>query len=94
MRDFNIEKNLYKILQKLSKKDKKQYEIIWKKINQIINDLDVEHFKNLRAPLNNFKRVHIDRSFILVFMYDKLKDKIYFYDLDHHDNIYRKGIIN
>ena len=90
MHDFNIEKELHKILQKLFKKDKKRYEIVWKKINQIVNDFDIEHYKNLRAPLNEFKRVPIDSSFVLVFKYDKLKDKVSFYYLEHHDKIYNK----
>jgi mRNA-degrading endonuclease RelE of RelBE toxin-antitoxin system len=90
MHNFCIEENLHKILNKLFKKDKKRYEIILKKINQIINAIDIEHFKNLRAPLNEFKRVHIDDSFVLTFKYNKAEDKIYFYDFDHYDKIYNK----
>lgn len=92
MREFSVESNLYKILKKLSKKDKLKYEIIWKKINEIVNSTNVEHYKNLRFPLQDFKRVHIDKSFVLIFKYDKEKDKILFYDLDHHDKIYFKKI--
>ena len=90
MRKFVIEERLQKILQKLSKKDKKKYEIIWKKISQIAKDFDMEHYKNLKAPLNNLKRVHIDNSFVLIFKYDKAKDIISFRDFDHHDKIYLK----
>ncbi|MEK6829174.1 MAG: addiction module toxin RelE [Nanoarchaeota archaeon] len=90
MRKFDIEKKLHIILGKLFKKDRLKYEIIWKKINEIANVLDVEHYKNLRAPLQSFKGVHIDTSFVLIFKYDKTNDKILFYDFDHHDNIYRK----
>ena len=90
MRKFDIEEKLHKILEKLSKKDSKRYEIIWKKINEIINSENIEHYKNLKYPLNNFKRVHIDKSFVLVFKYDKINDKLIFYDFDHHDKIYLK----
>lgn len=90
MRKFGIEEKLYKILQKLSKKDNKRYEIIWKKINEIINSESVEHYKNLRYPLSDFKAVHIDKSFVLVFKYDETNDKLFFYDFDHHDKIYLK----
>ena len=90
MRKFEVEKSLHQILQKLYKKDYKRYSIILKKINEIVNSENVEHYKNLRAPLNNFKRVHIDTSFVLVFKYDKINDKIIFYDFDHHDKIYLK----
>ena len=90
MIDFYVEEKLHKILEKLFKKDKKRYEIIWKKINEIINTSNIEHYKNLRSPLNEFKRVHIDKSFVLTFKYDKARNKIAFYDFDHHDNIYKK----
>lgn len=90
MRDFEIEGNLYKNLKKIFKKDKKRYRIIFKKINEVVNYTNVDHYKNLRRPLQNFKRVHIDTNFVLIFKYDKNDDKIFFYDLDHHDNIYKK----
>lgn len=89
MRKFDVDKKLHKILKKLFKKDRLKYEIIWKKINEIVNVPDVAHYKNLRAPLQEFKSVHIDTHFVLIFKYDKTNDKIYFYDFDHHDNIYR-----
>lgn len=91
MHNFSIEENLHRVLKKISKKDKKRYEIIWNKITAVINCLEVEHYKNLRAPLQDFKRVHIDKSFVLVFKYDKANDKIIFYDFDHHDKIYAKN---
>jgi len=90
MHKFDIEINLHKTLKKLFRKDKLKYEIIWKKINEIINASIVDHYKNLRAPLQDFKRVHIDKNFVLIFKYDKIKDKILFYDFDHHDKIYLK----
>ena len=89
MRKFGIEEKLHQILKKLFKKDKKRYEIVWKKINEIINSSDIEHYKNLKFPMNEFKRVRIDKSFILVFKYEKRDDKVKFYDLDHHDKIYK-----
>jgi len=89
MRKFEIEEKPHQILKKLFKKDKKRYEIVWKKINEIINSSDIEHYKNLKFPMNEFKRVHIDKSFVLVFKYEKSHDKVKFYDLDHHDKIYK-----
>jgi len=86
---YKTSKNLDRILLKLFKKDKKRYEIIWKKINEIINNSDIEHYKNLKFPMNEFKRVPIDKSFVLIFRYDKKENLIYFTDLDHHDRIYK-----
>ena len=93
MRKFDIEKDLHNILKKLFKKDKVKYDRIWNKINEIINISDVEHYKNLRVPLQNFKSVHIEKSFVLIFKYDKAKDKVIFYDFDHHDTIYKKRFL-
>jgi len=90
MRKFSIEKNLHKILQKFAEKDKKKYEIIWKKIYQILNDPNIEHYKNLKYPMERFKRVHIDKSFILIFKYNKKEDGVHFYDFDHHDKVYKR----
>jgi len=89
MHKFEIEEKLHQILKKLFKKDKKRYEAIWKKINEVINSSDIEHYKNLRFPMNEFKRVRIDKSFVLIFKYDKVNDRIKFYDFDHHDKIYK-----
>ena len=77
-----------KILKKLFKKDKITYERIMKKIQEIINSEDIEHYKNLRHDLKNFKRVQIGEK-VLVFKYDKKNNLISFEDFDHHDKIYR-----
>lgn len=89
MREFSIEENLKKILQKLFKKDKATYETLMKKIQEIANCPDVDHYKNLKRPLQHLKRVHIKGPFILTFRYIVPEDKIIFYDFDHHDYIYQ-----
>ena len=89
MREFEIEEKLQKNLKKLFKKNKNLYRRVWKKIEEIINCYNVEHYKNLRNNLKEFKRVHIKEK-VLVFKYDKVKDKIIFFDFEHHDKIYVK----
>lgn len=86
MREFSIESNLQKTLKKLFKKDKVTYEAVMKKFEEIIFCEDVNQYKNLRKPLQHLKRVHVRGPFILTFKYRG--NKIIFYDLDHHDNIY------
>jgi len=88
MRKFSIEDNLKKILKKIFKKDKVTYSIIENKIQEIVSSKDVNHYKNLKKPLQHLKRVHIKSSFVLVFKYIESDDKVIFYDFDHHDNIY------
>ena len=89
MHNYFFEEKLRKKLVIFYKKDKKRYKILMKKIEEIINAKNIDHYKNLRKPLNNYKSVHIDKHFVLLFKYEKNDDSIYFYDLDHHDKIYR-----
>lgn len=89
MINFDIEGKLNKKLKKISKKDIQTYERIIKKIDEIINSNSIEHYKNLKHELKNFKRVQIGES-VLVFSFNKTKNKIQFYDFDHHDKIYLK----
>ena len=88
MREFEIKPELGKKLVKLSKKDKNSYEAVMKKIQEVVDSPDVDHYKHLRYDMKDSKRVHIGH-FVLVFSYDKLKEFISFEDYDHHDNIYK-----
>ncbi|MBI5391809.1 addiction module toxin RelE [Candidatus Woesearchaeota archaeon] len=88
MRKFLIEENLQKNLMKLSKKDRVLYEATMNKIQEIIECVDINHYKSLRSPMQSFKRVHIKGSFVLIFKYNRGEDLVAFYDLDHHDKIY------
>ena len=84
---YTTSKNLDRILRKLQKKDKQLYENLMNKMNEVMNNSDIEHYKNLRHDLKEYKRVHVG-SFVLIFKYDKEKNLIYFNDFDHHDEIY------
>ncbi|MBI2575766.1 hypothetical protein HYV84_01010 [Candidatus Woesearchaeota archaeon] len=56
MHNFSVEENLNKTMLKLKKKDRVTYDAIMKKMGEIINSSDIEHYKNLRNPLQQFKR--------------------------------------
>ena len=88
MREFLVEDNLRKTLQKIARKDKVMYEAVMRKFEEIVSCADVDHYKNLRAPLQQFKRVHIKGSFVLIFKFLSSGDKVIFFELGHHDNIY------
>ncbi len=90
--EYGIDPGLKEKLKKLFKKDKTRYEILMKKIDQIISldENTIQHYKNLRHDLSDRKRVHIDKSFVLTFSFDRKKKFILFLDFDHHDNIYKK----
>ena len=89
MRDFSIEEDLDKTLGNLFKKDRETYKAVMSKIDEILKSEDVNHYKNLRSPLQHLKRVRIRSSFVLTFRYIEAEDKVVFYDFDHHDNIYK-----
>jgi YafQ family addiction module toxin component len=75
-----------KIFSKPSKKNKKQLEIISKKIEQILEN--PYHFKPLRGDMHGARRVHIDTSFVLVYDIDENKRVVTLLDYGHHDDVY------
>ena len=40
------------------------------------------------AHMKGLRRVHIDKSFVLIFEIVETENKVIFLDFDHHDNIY------
>ncbi len=68
MHNFETSEHLKGILAKLAKKDKSTYEQVLKKIDEVVNCYDVEHYKNLRYNMKDSKRVHVGH-FVLVFQY-------------------------
>ena len=88
MHNFKVSEHLNEIIKKLAKKDKLKHEQLIKKMDEIVNSFDIEHYKNLKYKMKDSKRVHLG-SFVLVFQYDKRNDFINFDDFDHHDKIYK-----
>ena len=85
---LDISNELDKKFDKLNKKNKKQLEIINKKIQQIL--LNPYHFRPLRGDMKNIRRVHIDKSFVLTYEILEIKRIVRLLDYDHHDKIYVK----
>ena len=84
---LDIKPELDKKLEKLYKKNRKQYEIIMKKAQEIVQN--PQHYKNLRAPLHHLKEVHIDKHFVLTFYVDENTKTVTLEDYDHHDKIFQ-----
>lgn len=76
------------IFGKLAKKNPKQLEIISNKLEEIAED--PYRFKPLSNIMKGFRRVHINRSFVLVYSIDEENKTVILEDFDHHDNIYRR----
>jgi YafQ family addiction module toxin component len=80
-----ISLKLQKEFKKLRKKNLTLLIAINKKVEEI--RLDPESYKNLNAPMNNLKRVHIG-SFVLLFSVDDKTKTIVLENLEHHDDAY------
>lgn len=88
MYDLDIKPEADNIFKKLAKKNRKQLEVIHKKIQQI--RLNPDHtYKFLREPLQTFNRVHIDKHFVLIFRINHQDKVVNIYYFDHHDNVYK-----
>ena len=85
VRKKDFSKEFYK---KLSKLDKKEFLNVSKKIGQILNCDDINHYKNLEYGLSRYKRVHVNKHFVILF-YEK-KNIVYFDNYLHHDEAYRR----
>ncbi len=88
MYSYEIIPTLQIILNKLSKKDKKMYEIIMGKINQILQN--PQHYKPLKYDLAGERRVHIMKSFVLKFEIDERNKIVRFIFFGHHDEAYKR----
>ena len=90
MFEFDLSDGLKLKIRKLLKKDRKKAEIINKKIKEIVGSdaATIDHYKNLRRDLKEYKRVHINTHFVLTFKVDKQRNFILFVDFEHHDKAY------
>lgn len=88
MLPFSYSDKLKQILKKLQRKDKSKYERLLDKVKEICNSGDIEHYKNLRKPLQHLKRSQIGEM-VLIFIYDKKEKLVSFENFKHHDRIYK-----
>jgi YafQ family addiction module toxin component len=86
--DYGMHDELIKIMTKLSSKDPALYNSILNKIDEIIKSDFLDHYKNLKKPLQHFKRSHITEQFVLIFKVDKQNNKIIFRYFEHRDKVY------
>jgi len=90
--DFDVSDELRVLLGKLQKKDRVRILTLNKKIREIVDNdpQSIDRYKNLKYGLSDYKRVHIDKSFVLLFKVDKNRNHILFYRLKHHSEVYKK----
>ncbi len=85
MYGLEIEDKVDRIFSKM--KNDRRLEIINKKIQQILEN--PERFKPLRSKMFGIREVHIDKSFILLYVIDENRKVVRIIDFDHHDNIFK-----
>ncbi|RAP44228.1 MAG: hypothetical protein BZ136_09025 [Methanosphaera sp. rholeuAM74] len=73
-------------------KDKQSQENIKSKMVEIANTVEFnpDHYKNLKKPMQKYKRSHVNNSFVLIFRIDEENKKVIFFDYSHHDSSYKK----
>lgn len=90
MFEFDMPDKLKEEIKAIGKKNKPLEIALKKKIREIIsrNSETIDYYKNLRNPLNEFKRVHVG-SLILTFKVYKERNFIFFESFKHHDEAYK-----
>ena len=89
--DYGYSEEFLDTLKKIRKRHKPLFEATLKKIDEIISrDKEtIEYYKNLRNDLNNSKRVHVLKHYVLMFTINKKENHILFQKLRHHDEAYK-----
>ena len=90
MSSITVKENFKKQLKHV--RDKKSQDNIKNKIEEIAKTLESnpDHYKNLKKPMQKYKRAHVNNSFVLIFRVDTENKKVIFFDYDHHDACYKK----
>jgi len=83
--DLEIQENTLKTFQKLLKKDRKQWEALNSKIEQI--RAHPYQFKPLKHPMEGRRRVHIG-SFVLIYRILEDSKTVRIVQYCHHDKAY------
>ena len=86
MYNLEIREKTERVLKKLVKKDPVSFAYITKKIEEIREN--PYHFKPLRSPMQNFRRVHIG-SYVLVYSIDEKRKAVIIERYKPHDEAYK-----
>jgi mRNA-degrading endonuclease RelE of RelBE toxin-antitoxin system len=87
MNRIDLSDKVKKILKHLNHKDPVRREAVLKKLAELESAQDFSRYKNLRYDFKEYKRVHIDTHFVMIFRLEGRIVKIE--DIQHHDKIYR-----
>jgi len=62
--------------------------VLKKKISEVLEN--PQHYKPLRYDFAGERRVHIMKSFVLIFEIDEANKTVQFIEFKHHDEAYRR----
>ena len=87
---YDITDVLRKKLKKLGKKDRVLAQTFYKKLQEVIkrDEKTINSYKNLKSPMNDFKRIHLTDNYILLFKVEK--KHIVVVDIKHWAHVYSK----
>jgi YafQ family addiction module toxin component len=85
---LSMAEDFEKKLKKLTRRDSHRAEILMKKVDEILEE--PERYKNLRGPLSDLHRVHINSHFVLTYSVDIATKTVCLVDFGHHDEIYKR----
>ncbi|MDE1856359.1 MAG: type II toxin-antitoxin system RelE/ParE family toxin [Candidatus Micrarchaeota archaeon] len=75
-----------KLFAKMGKREGRNLEIIYKKLEEVCQD--PKKFKPLGAPMQNLRRVHVLKSFVIIYSVDEPSHTVWIEDYAHHDEVY------
>jgi len=75
-------------IRKHCKKNKEMEKAIRRKLKQVLEN--PSYFKPLRKPMQNLRRVHIMKSFVLKYIVNEENKIVKFIAFEHHDNAYKR----
>jgi mRNA-degrading endonuclease RelE of RelBE toxin-antitoxin system len=86
---FDLTDELRRKIEVILRKDKLLAEAFRRKVAEVINrdEKTINAYKNLRSPLNEYKRIHLTSNYVLLFAVSK--NHIVFVDIAHIDKVYR-----
>lgn len=83
---LEVSQSCKKEIKKLCKKNKNLETALRKKLNQILET--PYHFKPLKKPLQNCRRVHVLNCFVLIYEVIPERQSVKLLKFCHHDNAY------
>ena len=75
-----------KLFNKMGRKDRHNLEIIYKKLEEVCEDPN--KFKPLGTPMQGMRRIHVLKSFVIIYSINESTHSVWIEDFAHHDEVY------